>query len=95
MIPQDEYNFIVAYESAKTKEERDEVLNRDKHNSVKCIIGLATENAKDVLIRYVLTVLDDMLLEASSNRIKFCALNWLSVSNSINPDNCETPMGAL
>lgn len=61
MIPQDEYNFIVAYEAARTKAERDEVLNRDRNNSVKCIIGLITDVAKDVLIRYVLTVLDDML----------------------------------
>jgi len=66
LIPQDEYNFIVAYESARTKVERDEVLNRDRNNSVKCIIGLITEVAKDVLIRYVLTVLDDLLQEDKS-----------------------------
>ncbi|KAI6244121.1 V-type proton ATPase subunit H [Aphelenchoides fujianensis] len=49
------YNFIVAYEAAKTKAERDEVLNRDRNNTAKCIIGLITDVAKDQLIRYVLT----------------------------------------
>ena len=61
LIPQEEYNFIIAYEAAKTKAERDEVLSRDPNNTAKCIIGLITDVAKDVLIRYVLTLLDDML----------------------------------
>ncbi|KAH7728056.1 Vacuolar proton pump subunit H [Aphelenchoides avenae] len=63
LIPQEEYNFIVAYEGAKSKPERDEVLNRDRTNTAKCIISLITDVAKDQLIRYVLTVFDDMLQE--------------------------------
>ncbi|KAI6205382.1 hypothetical protein M3Y94_00785900 [Aphelenchoides besseyi] len=66
LIPTEEYNWIVAYESAKTKAERDEVLNRDRNTTAKCIIGLITDVAKDQLIRYVLTVLDDMLQEDKS-----------------------------
>jgi V-type H+-transporting ATPase subunit H len=60
-VPQNEYNFIVALESAKNKAERDEVLNRDPNNSARCIINLIIEVAKDQLIRYVLTVFDDLL----------------------------------
>jgi V-type H+-transporting ATPase subunit H len=63
LIPQEEYNFIVAYEGAKNKVERDEVLNRDRTNTAKCIISLITDVAKDQLIRYVLTLFDDMLQE--------------------------------
>lgn len=61
LIPQNEYNFIVALEAAKSKAERDEVLNRDRANSAKCIINLIIEVAKDQLIRYILTVFDDLL----------------------------------
>ncbi|KAI1724110.1 v-ATPase subunit H domain-containing protein [Ditylenchus destructor] len=63
LVPQDEYNFIVALEAAKSKIERDEVLNRDKNNTARCIISLITDVAKDQLIRYVLTVFDDLLQE--------------------------------
>lgn len=53
-------------ETAKNKAERDEVLNRDQNNSAKCIINLIIEVAKDQLIRYVLTVFDDLLQEDKS-----------------------------
>lgn len=61
LVPQEEYNFIVAYENAKTKQERDAVLNRDRNQTARCIINLITDVAKDQLIRYVLTVFDDLL----------------------------------
>lgn len=61
LVPQDEYNFIVAYEACKTKRERDALVNRDRSNTARCIINLITEVAKDQLIRYVLTVFDDLL----------------------------------
>lgn len=61
LVPQDEYNFIMALEAAKSKQERDDVLNRDRNNTARCIIGLITDVAKDQLIRYVLTVFDDLL----------------------------------
>jgi len=63
LVPNDEYTFITAFEAAKTKAERDEVLNRDRTNTAKCIIGLITDVARDQLIRYVLTVFDDFLQE--------------------------------
>jgi V-type H+-transporting ATPase subunit H len=56
----------VAFEAAKNKSERDEVLNRDRANSAKCLINLITEVAKDQLVRYVLTVFDDLLQEDKS-----------------------------
>lgn len=61
LVPQEEYNFIVAYENAKSKQERDAVLNRDRNQTARCIINLITDVAKDQLIRYVLTVFDDLL----------------------------------
>uniref|UniRef100_A0A914GX62 Probable V-type proton ATPase subunit H 2 n=1 Tax=Globodera rostochiensis TaxID=31243 RepID=A0A914GX62_GLORO len=66
LVPQNEYNFIVALEAAKNKQERDEVLCRDKTNSARCIINLIIEVAKDQLIRYVLTFFDDILQEDRS-----------------------------
>ncbi|CAD5229129.1 unnamed protein product [Bursaphelenchus okinawaensis] len=63
LIPQDDYNFITAYENCKTKQERDDLLARDPNTSAKCFITLITDVAKDQLIRYVLTMLDDLLQE--------------------------------
>lgn len=61
LVPQEEYNFIVAFEEAKNKAERDAVLNRDRQATARCLIALITDVAKEQLIRYVLTVLDDLL----------------------------------
>lgn len=69
LVPQNEYNFIVALEEAKNKAERDEVLNRDRANTARCLIGLVTDVAKEQLIRYVLTVFDDLLQE-DKNRVE-------------------------
>lgn len=80
LIPQEDYNFISAYETCKNKPERDEMLNRDRTQTARSIIrynlnfyvkffSLITDVAKDQIIRYVLTVFDDML----QVRIKFCS----------------------
>uniref|UniRef100_A0A914R5M3 V-type proton ATPase subunit H n=1 Tax=Panagrolaimus davidi TaxID=227884 RepID=A0A914R5M3_9BILA len=66
LIPQDEYNFISAYEAAKNKQERDEVLNRDPNSAARAMISLVTDVAKDQIIRYILTLFDDMLQEDKS-----------------------------
>uniref|UniRef100_A0AC34GK25 V-type proton ATPase subunit H n=1 Tax=Panagrolaimus sp. ES5 TaxID=591445 RepID=A0AC34GK25_9BILA len=66
LIPQDEYNFISSYEAAKDKHERDEVLNRDPNQAAHAMISLVTDVAKDQIIRYVLTLFDDMLQEDKS-----------------------------
>ncbi|PAV75314.1 hypothetical protein WR25_18481 isoform C [Diploscapter pachys] len=65
MIPQDDYNFITAYEAARTKEERDRVLAQydASGQAVRTIVNLITNVAKDQNVRYVLTLLDDMLQE--------------------------------
>ncbi|KAE9549010.1 hypothetical protein FO519_007783 [Halicephalobus sp. NKZ332] len=69
LIPQDVYNFISNYEAAKKKEERDEVLRRDPNNSAASVIHLIKDVAKDQIIRYVLTLFDDMLQE-DKNRVE-------------------------
>lgn len=68
MIPQEDYNFITAYESAKSKEERDQVLAANDANgqAAKTIVNLITQVAKDQNVRYVLTLFDDMLQEEKS-----------------------------
>ncbi|KAF1605735.1 UNVERIFIED_CONTAM: putative V-type proton ATPase subunit H 2, partial [Eudyptes robustus] len=66
LIPQEEYNFITAYENCKSKHERDELLANDSQTAAKCFVTLITDVAKDQLIRYVLTMLDDLLQEDRS-----------------------------
>lgn len=61
LIQQEEYNFITSYELAKTKAERTNILYHDCTITAKCFINLITDVAKDQLIRYVLTLLDDLL----------------------------------
>jgi len=48
-------------EGAKSKAERTEVLNKDRLNTGKCLINLVTEITKEQLIRYILTIFDDLL----------------------------------
>ncbi|CAJ0603417.1 unnamed protein product [Cylicocyclus nassatus] len=71
MIPQEDYNFISAYENAKSKEERDTVLAANDANgqAARTIVNLITNVAKDQNVRYVLTLLDDMLQE-DKNRVE-------------------------
>ncbi|VDM59070.1 unnamed protein product [Angiostrongylus costaricensis] len=68
MIPQEDYNFISAYEAAKSKDERDAVLAANDANgqAARTIVNLITNVAKDQNVRYVLTLLDDMLQEDKS-----------------------------
>ncbi|TKR80878.1 hypothetical protein L596_014865 [Steinernema carpocapsae] len=63
LIQQEDYNFIVAYENARSKQERDDVINRDPSQTARSIISLVTTVAKDQNIRYVLTLFDDLLQE--------------------------------
>ena len=66
IIPQEEYNFISAYEAARNRQERDEVLHRDPNQAAHAMISLINDVAKDQIIRYILTVFDDML------QVRFC-----------------------
>uniref|UniRef100_A0A1I7XVH1 MIF4G_like_2 domain-containing protein n=1 Tax=Heterorhabditis bacteriophora TaxID=37862 RepID=A0A1I7XVH1_HETBA len=68
MIPQEDFNFITAYENAKSKEERDVVLTENDSNgqAARTIVNLIANVAKDQNVRYVLTLLDDMLQEDKS-----------------------------
>ncbi|KAK0404328.1 hypothetical protein QR680_017396 [Steinernema hermaphroditum] len=66
LIQQEDYNFIVAYENARSKAERDDVIARDPAQTARSIISLVTTVAKDQNIRYVLTLFDDLLQEDKS-----------------------------
>ncbi len=61
MIPQDDFNWISAYEGTKSKSERDTLLERDRGQCARTLINLITNVAKDQNVRYVLTLLDDLL----------------------------------
>ncbi|MFH4975604.1 hypothetical protein AB6A40_002313 [Gnathostoma spinigerum] len=70
MIAQEDYNFISAYEAAQTKADRDHLLEaNDGMNCARTMISFITTVAKDQNVRYVLTILDDMLQEDKS-RVK-------------------------
>lgn len=61
MIPQEDFNFVTAYEGAKSRAERTELLEKNKGQCARTFINLITNVAKDQNVRYVLTLLDDML----------------------------------
>ncbi|CAD6187217.1 unnamed protein product [Caenorhabditis auriculariae] len=65
MIKQEDYNFITAYEATKTKEERDAMLAQSgvANQAVNTFVSLITQVAKEQNVRYVLTILDDLLQE--------------------------------
>uniref|UniRef100_A0A0M3HXI0 V-type proton ATPase subunit H n=2 Tax=Ascaris TaxID=6251 RepID=A0A0M3HXI0_ASCLU len=66
MIAQEDYNFITAYEAAKSKGDRDALLESTKQQCARTMINFITTVAKDQNVRYVLTLLDDMLQEEKS-----------------------------
>lgn len=61
MIEQEDYNFISAYESAKSKADRDALLKSNEEQCARTLINLITTVAKDENVRYVLTLFDDLL----------------------------------
>ncbi|VDD90676.1 unnamed protein product [Enterobius vermicularis] len=69
MIEQEDYNFISAYESAKSKADRDALLKSNEEQCARTLINLITTVAKDENVRYVLTLFDDLLQEDKS-RVK-------------------------
>lgn len=66
MIPQEDFNFVTAYEGAKSRAERTELLEKNKSQCARTFINLISNVAKDQNVRYVLTLLDDMLQEDRS-----------------------------
>ncbi|VDK77408.1 unnamed protein product [Onchocerca ochengi] len=66
MIVQEDYDFITAYEALKTKQDRDVFLENNKNQCARTMINLITTVAKDQNVRYVLTLMDDMILEDKS-----------------------------
>lgn len=60
MIPQDDYNFITAYEDSKGDIRKDMI---SKGQCPRTLINLMTNVNKIQTVRYVLTLIDDMLQE--------------------------------
>uniref|UniRef100_A0A915HW46 V-type proton ATPase subunit H n=1 Tax=Romanomermis culicivorax TaxID=13658 RepID=A0A915HW46_ROMCU len=72
MISNDDYNFITAYESVKKMEEKNFLLDKSRLQCAKTFISLMSNISKDQTVRYVLTLIDDMLLEDRSR----CEIFW-------------------
>ncbi|VIO89963.1 Uncharacterized protein BM_BM5791 [Brugia malayi] len=66
MITQEDYDFITSYEMSKTKQSRDELLESNKMQCAQTMISFITTVAKDHNVRYILTLLDDMIMEDKS-----------------------------
>ncbi|EJW85443.1 V-type proton ATPase subunit H [Wuchereria bancrofti] len=66
MITQEDYDFITSYEMSKTKQGRDELLENNKTQCARTMISFITTVAKDHNVRYILTLLDDMIMEDKS-----------------------------
>ncbi|EFO25176.2 vacuolar h ATPase 15 [Loa loa] len=66
MIAQEDYDFITSYEASKTKQDRDILLESNKMQCARTMISFITTVAKDQNVRYVLTLLDDMIMEDKS-----------------------------
>lgn len=69
MIEQEDYSFITAYETAKSKADRDGLLASNEEQCARTLINLITTVAKDENVRYVLTLFDDLLQE-DKRRVK-------------------------
>lgn len=72
MIPQDDYNFITAYEQTKG-DERKALLDKYKGQCARTFLGLMTTVAKVQTVRYVLTIIDDMLHVRKKSADGVCA----------------------
>lgn len=68
MIAQEDYDFITAYEASKTKQDRDALLESNKMQCARTMINFITTVAKDQNVRYILTLLDDMIMVSVSMR---------------------------
>lgn len=62
MVAQDDYNFITAFEISKG-DDRKAFLDKNKPQCAKTFLTLINQVSKDQTVRYVLTLLDDMLQE--------------------------------
>lgn len=60
MIPQDDYNFITAYEASSVAE-RGAILEKGSDKAARTLLNLMTNVSKEATVRYVLTIIDDML----------------------------------
>lgn len=78
MIAQEDYSFITAYEAAKTKQERDALLESNKAQCARTMINFITTVAKDQNVRYVLTLLDDMILVSF-----MCFFTYMQMRNAL------------
>lgn len=79
MIAQEDYDFIMAYEASKTKQDRDALLEGNKMQCARTMINFITTVAKDQNVRYVLTLLDDMIM-VSVPMLHLCAPYSITLS---------------
>lgn len=61
MITQDDYNFIIAFDKARDKKARDEILGTQANQCSKTFLSLLGHISKDQTLQYILIMIDDML----------------------------------
>lgn len=61
MITQDDYNFIIAFDKARDKKSRDEILSSQANQCSKTFLSLLGHISKDQTLQYILIMIDDML----------------------------------
>jgi len=94
MITEQDYKIIYAYDREETADARQAILDQFKDDCAWTFMQLMTRISKEQTVRYVLTLVDDMLVE-SDNRCKlFYSINasrrlsmWTGFMNMLNRED--------
>merc|ERR1719431_47752 len=94
MISEQDFNIIQAYDREKTAEHRNSVLQNFQEDCAWTFMQLMTRISKDQTVRYVLTLVDDMLGEDPTRAKLFHDINakkrvslWTGFMNMLNRDD--------
>jgi len=94
MINEQDFNIIQAYDGAKTADSRQSVLDRFQEDCAWTFMQLMTRISKEQTVRYVLTLVDDMLGEDPSRAKLFHDINakkrvslWTGFMNMLNRED--------
>lgn len=78
MIPKEDYDFIVAFDTSDTKA-REAKLKENPHQAAKTFLNLLDHISKEQTTQYILTMIDDMLQVFSLKLYNFLYINILCV----------------
>lgn len=94
MITEQDYKIISAYDREETANARQAVLDQFKDDCAWTFMQLMTRISKEQTVRYVLTLVDDMLVESNSRCKFFYSINasrwssmWTGFMNMLNRED--------